>query len=120
MVTISAKTTDDNAELMAPIAEILKASDKDLPTKVGVLVDSAAALLATSDRADKPHELRAIAEEMRKRLIRVCRINMTAREARQQNATAALKSMAGAPNEASSCSGSTHYHAGSSEPGADH
>ena len=117
---LTSSITDDNADLMAPIAEILKASDKDLPTKVGVLVDSAAALLATSNRADNNHELRSIAEEMRKRLIRVCRINLAAREERQQNATAALKQMAGALKEASYQPGRTDYPAGSREPGADH
>jgi hypothetical protein len=81
------RLTDANADLMQPLLALLRESDKDLPTKVGVLVDAAAALLATSERLRLPSELRAIAEEMRKRLIQATRLHMEARDARADAAT---------------------------------
>ena len=83
--------SDRNADLMAPLAEILRASDKDAATKVGVLVDLAAAILATLEPMQDARELRQTSEEMRKRLIQATRLHQADIAARQEKATEALE-----------------------------
>ena len=92
--------TERNADLMTPIAEILRASDKDAPTKVGVLVDLAGAILATLERMRDARELRETSEEMRKRLIRATRLHQADRDARQKKATADLERLQGEAKKA--------------------
>ena len=82
--------TDRNAELMGPLTNILRTSNKDAPTKVGVLVDLAAAILATLEPMRDARELRLTSEEMRKRLIHVTRLHQADIAARQEKATATL------------------------------
>ena len=68
--------------------------------KVGVLVDLAAAILATVESMRDARELRLTSEEMRKRLIQVTRLHQVNRDARQKKATADLERLQGEAKKA--------------------
>ena len=61
----------ENMELLGPIAAILNGSTKDTTTKIGVLTDLAAAILAVDPQSRSPATLQTIADAMRERLVTV-------------------------------------------------